>query len=34
VAKARYEGITLAATTRLGMVNLQGSVDFQDPRDR
>ncbi len=33
VAKARYEGITLAATTRLGMVNLQGSVDFQDPRD-
>ncbi|MFN3731915.1 TonB-dependent receptor domain-containing protein [Comamonas testosteroni] len=33
VAKARYEGLTLAATTRLGMVNLQGSVDFQDPRD-
>lgn len=33
VAKARYEGITLAATTRLGSVNLQGSVDFQNPRD-
>lgn len=33
VAKAHYEGITLAATTRVGMVNLQGSVDFQDPRD-
>lgn len=33
VAKARYEGITLAATTRLGTVNLQGSVDFQNPRD-
>ncbi|WP_407715905.1 TonB-dependent receptor domain-containing protein [Comamonas testosteroni] len=33
VANARYEGITLAATTRVGMVNLQGSVDFQDPRD-
>ena len=33
MAKARYEGITLAATTRLGSVNLQGSVDFQNPRD-
>ena len=33
VANARYEGITLAATTRVGMVNLQGSVDFQNPRD-
>lgn len=33
VANARYEGITLAATTRLGVVNLQGSVDFQNPRD-
>ncbi|MEG0676794.1 MAG: TonB-dependent receptor, partial [Comamonas sp.] len=27
VANARYEGITLAATTRVGVVNLQGSVD-------
>ncbi len=33
VANARYEGITLAATTRVGVVNLQGSVDFQNPRD-
>jgi vitamin B12 transporter len=33
VANARYEGITLAATTRIGVVNLQGSVDFQNPRD-
>ena len=33
VANARYEGITLAATTRLGVVNLQASVDFQNPRD-
>ena len=33
VANARYEGITFAATTRVGMVNLQGSVDFQNPRD-
>ncbi|GAO71406.1 TonB-denpendent receptor [Comamonas sp. E6] len=33
VANARYEGITFAATTRVGRVNLQGSVDFQDPRD-
>ena len=33
VANARYEGITFAASTRVGMVNLQGSVDFQNPRD-
>ncbi|QXZ10605.1 TonB-dependent receptor [Comamonas sp. Y33R10-2] len=33
VANARYEGITFAATTRVGEVNLQGSVDFQNPRD-
>lgn len=33
VGQARYEGVTLAATTRVGSVNLQGSVDFQDPRD-
>ena len=33
VANARYEGITLAGTTRLGVVNLQASVDFQNPRD-
>lgn len=33
VGKARYEGLTLAAATRLGRFNLQGSLDFQDPRD-
>ena len=33
VANARYEGITLAGSTRLGVFNLQGSVDFQNPRD-
>ncbi|MEX8194429.1 TonB-dependent receptor domain-containing protein [Comamonas guangdongensis] len=33
VANARYEGITFAASTRIGVVNLQGSVDFQNPRD-
>lgn len=33
VAEARYQGLTLAATKRVGSVNLQGSVDFQDPRD-
>ena len=33
VGKARYEGVTLAAGTRVGRFNLQGSVDFQDPRD-
>ena len=33
VAQARYQGLTLAGTTRVGVVNLQGSLDFQDPRD-
>ena len=33
VAQARYQGLTLAGTTRIGVVNLQGSLDFQDPRD-
>ncbi|WP_423935829.1 TonB-dependent receptor domain-containing protein [Comamonas sp. 23] len=33
VGKARLEGITLAATTKLGAFNLHGSVDFQNPRD-
>ena len=33
VANARYEGVTFAATTRVGVVNLQGSLDFQNPRD-
>lgn len=33
VGRARYEGITLAGTTRVGQVNLQASVDFQNPRD-
>ncbi|MEQ6434510.1 TonB-dependent receptor [Comamonas sp. w2-DMI] len=33
VGRARYEGITLAGTTRMGQVNLQASVDFQNPRD-
>ena len=34
VGKARLEGITLAGTTKLGMFNLHGSVDFQNPRDQ
>ena len=33
VGKARLEGITLAAATKLGQFNLHGSVDFQNPRD-
>lgn len=33
VGRARYEGITLAGATRMGQVNLQASVDFQNPRD-
>ena len=34
VGKARLEGITLAGTTKRGMFNLHGSVDFQNPRDQ
>jgi vitamin B12 transporter len=34
VGKARLEGITLAAATKLGQFNLHGSVDFQNPRDQ
>ena len=33
VGKARLEGITLAAATKLGQFNLHGSLDFQNPRD-
>jgi len=34
VGRAVYEGLTLAGGTRVGMVNLRASVDFQDPRDQ
>lgn len=33
VARASYEGLTLAGAYRMGAVRLRGSVDFQDPRD-
>jgi len=32
-ARASYEGVTFAASHRLGDVTLRGSLDFQDPRD-
>jgi vitamin B12 transporter len=32
-ARARYQGVTLSGSQRLGDVTLRGSVDFQDPRD-
>lgn len=33
VNRATLEGITLGARTRLGDVDMSGSIDFQDPRD-
>lgn len=33
VGRAVYEGVTLAGGTRIGMVNLRASVDFQNPHD-
>lgn len=33
VGRARYEGITLSAAHKIGMVSLNGSVDFQNPHD-
>ncbi|HRM00494.1 MAG TPA: TonB-dependent receptor [Acidovorax sp.] len=33
VGKARYEGITLAGSTRVGQVQLRGSVDLQNPKN-
>lgn len=32
-AQAEYAGVTLAARQRLGQVNVQGSLDVQNPRD-
>lgn len=32
-ARARYQGVTLAGSWKLGGVTLRGSMDFQDPRD-
>ncbi len=32
-ARAQYQGVTLAASHKLGSVQLHGSVDFQNPRD-
>ena len=32
--KARIQGLTLAGAQSLGHLNLQGSLDFQSPRDR
>ncbi|MBD8533381.1 MULTISPECIES: TonB-dependent receptor domain-containing protein [unclassified Massilia] len=33
VASATLEGVSLAASTRLGALRLRGSLDWQDPRD-
>ncbi|MCD2519623.1 TonB-dependent receptor [Massilia sp. G4R7] len=33
VNEALLEGVTVAAQTRVAMVNLRGSLDWQDPRD-
>ncbi len=33
VDRARYEGVTLSASQRIGAVALRGSVDWQNPRD-
>jgi len=33
VNEAKLEGVTVAAQTRIGMVNLRGSLDWQDPTD-
>ncbi|MGE8201509.1 MAG: TonB-dependent receptor domain-containing protein, partial [Variovorax sp.] len=32
-ARARYQGVTLSGSQRLGDVTLRSSFDFQDPRD-
>ena len=32
-ARARYQGVTLSGSHRIGDVTLRGSFDFQDPRD-
>ncbi|MFY3385563.1 TonB-dependent receptor domain-containing protein [Paracidovorax sp. MALMAid1276] len=32
-ARAEYKGVTLAASHKLGSVQLRGSIDLQDPRD-
>ncbi|WP_295982146.1 TonB-dependent receptor [uncultured Variovorax sp.] len=32
-ARARYQGVTLSGSHRIGDVTLRGSLDFQDPRD-
>jgi vitamin B12 transporter len=34
VNRATLEGITLGARTRLGQLDVSGSLDFQDPRDQ
>lgn len=34
VGRAQYEGITLSASHAVGNVQLRGSVDWQDPKDR
>ncbi|KQP44570.1 TonB-dependent receptor domain-containing protein [Pseudorhodoferax sp. Leaf274] len=34
VGRAQYEGVTLSASHAVGNVQLRGSVDFQDPKDR
>ncbi|MDO5288639.1 MAG: TonB-dependent receptor [Pseudomonadota bacterium] len=31
--RARYQGVTISGGTRLGQVNLSGSLDWQDPRN-
>jgi vitamin B12 transporter len=33
VGRARYEGLTLAASHRLGSVQLHGSIDWQNPKN-
>ena len=33
VGRAQYEGVTLAATHRIGDVSLRGSIDWQNPRN-
>ena len=34
VGRAQYEGITLSANHAVGNVQLRGSIDWQDPKDR
>lgn len=33
VGQARYEGVTVAGSTRVGVVQLHGSMDWQNPRN-